>query len=166
MRRSLLALIPIILLIFSCYSPPKVETFGPDAISKIDTVYIESIEFYSDNDFTKLMPKHEYMDTTREEVRINARKFLSMYGMSLIDKTDANALIVKADICVQPSLIGVGLKLRIKIFFKNHYLFEIIGTAVSPPKFEEIRKLQEELSEKIIAAFAAKLGREKINPPK
>ncbi len=164
MRRSLFALIPMILLIFSCYSPPKIETFGPDSVSKIDKAYIESIDFYSDTNFTKLMPKHDYMDTTREEIRINARKFLPLYGMALLENTDTNALVIRGDVCIQPSLVGVGIKLRARVFFKDRYLFEIVGTAVSPPKFEEIKKLQTELAEKIIAAFAKKIGREKINP--
>ena len=165
MKRCLPALLPLLLL-FSCYSPPKVETFGPDAISKIDHVWIESINFYSDNEFTKPMPPHDYMDTTREEIRINTRKFLPLYGMSLLDKSDANALVVRGDVCIRPSIVGVGLKLRAKVFFKDTYLFEIVGTAVSPPSYEEIKKLQAELAEKIISAFAKKIGREKINPPK
>ncbi|TSC89307.1 MAG: hypothetical protein G01um10143_688 [Parcubacteria group bacterium Gr01-1014_3] len=168
MKKSLVAFVPIILL-FSCYSPPRVETFGPDAISKIDQVRIESIDFYSDTDFTKPMPRHEYMDTAREEIHLNAKKFLPLYGMNLmnlLDKADANALVVKGDVCIQPSIVGVGLKLRAKVFLKDTYLFEVVGTAVSPPSYAEIKKLQAELAEKIIAAFAKKLGREKLNPPK
>lgn len=157
--KRLLILIFLFLNLIACSIAPTATSESKTLTAQTNKVFLQSINFYTDNTFTKSATPHPYMDTTQAEIQklIKARlplyKFQQIYEISKRNE----ALCIQIDVHISPGLLIVTINLRARVYWQDKLICEVQGIAGSPPIESRILKTQEQLADKLMEVFAEKV---------
>lgn len=152
-------LVVLLLLPFlaTCITSSKTEisTRIFEQAQNISNVCVKNVNFYADKDFTQPASPHWYMDTSRNELIDMVRDRLPKHGFYLVECTSVEKEIhTEVDLYIYGSILGVYLKLRARVYYKEQLLFEIYGNAQSPPNRDKILETQRKLADELVEKFA------------
>ncbi len=145
----------------ACCGPTTIESVTFRPAPDIKRVHIDSIDFYSDKNFTIPAPPHWYMDTSRSEIRTLIRSGLPEHGFQLVEDVVADAdsvLRLKIDLYFVGGPFGVAMKIRTRVCVGEEVFLEITGSGACPSLNRgDILKAQREMANALIKEFAEKI---------
>lgn len=149
----------------ACSAIPRVKISDHNPTPDIKKVCIRSIEFFSDENFSRPVKpskkNKKRLEEARSEIKDLTRTRLKKEGFKFVAHTSSDQEL-HIDISVNFAFIFPGpvINVKTRVYHRGQLLFDILITGVSASSYYivDIWEAQEKLADKMIKIFVEKVG--------